>query len=89
MNIRACLNSIDSIDMKELFHDAYMIRKDGTLFAKSEFCGPDAIRKCLIYNIIASTSKGSTELYDKISALPEHIAFTYYGKLLRIVEISE
>lgn len=57
LNVRAQIASIDSVDIKDLVHDAFLIRKDSHIFAKSGFCTTDTIRKSLIYNIIASVYK--------------------------------
>ena len=84
-HIRTKVCSLDSIHSKNLDLDVLIIRKDQTLYAKDEFCSPDTLRKCIINNILACCFKDSPQLYEKVSLLPEHLAFTYYGKLLKIL----
>lgn len=40
-------------------------------------------------NILANCYKDDKELISRIKGLPEQVAFNYYGKMLRIIDITE
>jgi hypothetical protein len=39
-------------------------------------------------NIIATCYKSDVEIMNRIKALPEQVAFSYYGKMLRVIDIT-